>query len=122
MWSNLYAGRPIPEKYASYLECDFVQCGPKRRCSLSYCAEVIEYPGPAPVGGGTCSNGVVGVKGFDQSCALECGTCGGKDYNDKALSAGLSESHCCVGRISDSGVNCDVSGAAPCAIVAGEVR
>lgn len=92
------------------------------RCSPSFCAELVESPTPAPVGGGTCSNGVAGVEGFDQCCALECGTCGGKGCKDGDQSAGLSADDCCAGRIRDSGVMCDVSGTAPCTIVAGKAQ
>ncbi|CAN0465773.1 unnamed protein product, partial [Ascophyllum nodosum] len=49
-------------------------------------------------------------------CVAECGTCGGSGCGSRGRADGLTAADCCVGRITDSNVFCDVSKAAPCII------
>ncbi|CAM9420958.1 unnamed protein product, partial [Ascophyllum nodosum] len=60
------------------------------------------------------SNGVAGVQNSDVCCVAECGTCGGAGCGRRGQDAGLTADDCCVGRIRDAGVLCDVFGPAPC--------
>lgn len=68
----------------------------------------------------TCSNGVPGVEADGTCCVAECGTCGDAGCRDRAEAVGLDADDCCAQRISDSGVHCDDSEAAPCIVNNGE--
>lgn len=70
-----------------------------------------------------CSNGLEGVQSTsnDVCCVDGCGVCGGvgcTPANTSALTAG----DCCASEIVESGVFCDVSGAAPCIVTTGKYR
>lgn len=64
----------------------------------------------------TCSTGIAGVERDGYCCSLGCGICGGYGCSKRAREAGLMSKDCCISRISNSGVYCGDSGAAPCII------
>lgn len=69
----------------------------------------------------TCDGGIEGVQStsLDVCCVADCGVCGGvgcTPANTSTLTAG----DCCTTEISESGVFCDVSGAAPCILTTGK--
>ncbi|CAN0300536.1 unnamed protein product, partial [Laminaria digitata] len=61
-----------------------------------------------------CSNGLPGVESATNPvcCESECGTCGGRGCGGRPGGADA----CCVGSITDSGMMCNVTMAAPCIV------
>lgn len=72
----------------------------------------------APVGSGTCSNGISGVDSVngDFCCPTLCGMCGGPGCSSFPGGA----DNCCTSVISQQDVLCSESGTAPCIINDGE--
>lgn len=62
----------------------------------------------------TCNNGVVGVEGGGQCCALACDRCKDNGCRNRAKNANLTKDDCCPDRISNSSVYCEDVGIAPC--------
>ncbi|CAM9579887.1 unnamed protein product [Ectocarpus sp. 12 AP-2014] len=87
-------------------------------CSENQMAPCIVDDASKEAAGDTCSNtdGVEGISSAngDVCCPSECGLCGGRDCTEAALTAGLDDGDCCVSDITNEGVKCSDSGAAPC--------
>eukprot|EP00903_Cladosiphon_okamuranus_P006180 g6077.t1 len=92
-------------------------CGSSIMNSDVYCDDTGVAPciiGERPSGGGTCSDGTVGI-GDDNDvvcCPLSCGECSGRGCSGRP---GGSDD-CCGGAIKESGVMCSTSGKAPCVL------
>ncbi|CAN0296302.1 unnamed protein product, partial [Ectocarpus sp. 8 AP-2014] len=91
-------------------------CGDGVKSSGRYCDITEEAPciygSPDDV---FCSNGLEGIDGNGVVCCpLECGACGGFDCGTSGREFGLGSESCCGGRITDSGIMCSDSRAAPC--------